>query len=112
MIQKEDNDIEQNTTQQIKDSEGIHSTDINFKINNNIENQCSEELWLGSLPVEFSLANSDLSSCQAPECVYILCPRMGYLRVAAIDVVNYFIDFAIEFSKDVWFSYNDIPLKW
>lgn len=103
MIQKEDNDIEkENNTPQIKE----------IKINDNIENQCIEELWLGSLPVEFSLSNSDLSSCQAPECVYMLCPRIGYLPVASIDVVNYFIDFAIEFSKDVWFSYNDIPLKW
>lgn len=72
---------------------------------------CSESVWGGSVCLEIALAESDISSNDNPEPVFVQAPRHSYLPVSLADVVVHFRQHAIEFSSDVWFEANGAPLR-
>ncbi len=71
----------------------------------------SKNLWSGFLPVEFSLSENDVSVREIPTAVHILVSRYAYLTAAAFDVVEYFQRSAIDFSTDIWYSFDGVPLR-
>lgn len=73
--------------------------------------KCHKNVWDGSVCLEIALAESDLSSSDNPESVFIMTSRFSYLPVALADIVVHFQQHAIEFSSDVWFESNGTPLR-
>lgn len=72
---------------------------------------CKEEAWKGFLPIEFSLSLTDLTVHSVPDPVHVLVSRFSYLSVAASDVIEYFQRSALDFSTDIWFDFDGIPLR-
>lgn len=73
--------------------------------------KCSQSIWDGSVCLEVALAESDISSNDNPESVFVRASRYSYLPVTLADVVVHFRQHAIEFSSDVWFESNGVPLR-
>ena len=81
-------------------------------------------IWEGTLPVIFELAKNEVTTLKAPEPALKLVPRMSYLPLFAIDVVEHFrAKYApprvggARSSEDnvfqnVWFEYKNQPLRW
>lgn len=72
---------------------------------------CCKSVWSGSVCLEIAIAESDISSTDNPESVFVLAPRHSYLPVTLADVVVHFRQHAIEFSSEVWFESKGIPLR-
>jgi len=72
---------------------------------------CSETVWCGSVCLEVTLSESDISSNDNPEPVFVHAPRFSFLPATLADVVVHFRQHAIEFSSDVWFEANGVPLR-
>ncbi|KAG4099524.1 APG5-domain-containing protein [Neocallimastix lanati (nom. inval.)] len=75
-----------------------------------------EKVFNGILPVKFVIAENDKS--KIPESInyepvyYANIPRCSYFPIYFKQIAKYFIDrHIIENEEDIWFSYNDIPLK-
>lgn len=71
----------------------------------------AKELWNGFIPIEFSLAQSDLSATELPDPCYSSVSRFSYISAAAEDVVTYFRSSAVDLSSNVWFEYEGVPLR-
>ena len=71
-----------------------------------------EEAWRGKVPIKFSLASLDLSVTTAPEPVFSLCSRYGYLSYNAQIAVEYFRSYTMDLPPEIWFESNGCPLKW
>lgn len=63
-------------------------------------------MWDGAVLFEIELAESDVSSSDKPENVFLHSSRYSYLPVVLADIVVHFQQHAIEFSSDVWFESN------
>lgn len=72
---------------------------------------CSQALWNGSIPAQFSLSSYDITTLNPPDPVYVLLSRMSYLPVTVADVVEYFKATVADFQSDIWFEFNGKPLK-
>jgi len=70
------------------------------------------EVWGGRIPTIFTLSDVDQGTNPPPPCCLML-PRMSYLPLATEKVRKHFIHHMTETEPgDMWFSYNDIPLRW
>jgi len=69
------------------------------------------EIWNGFIPIEFSLAESDLSATESPDPYYTSVSRYSYISAAAEDVVSFFRTSAVDLSSHVWFEYQGVPLR-
>ena len=72
----------------------------------------SSEIWRGSIPIELTISEIDLSTSTAPSPCFLFLPRMSYLGVVAADAVDYLKSYAIDIASDVWFESLGVPLKW
>ena len=77
----------------------------------NFEKALRIDILRGRIPLELSLAASDVSTVFPPEPVHLLASRLSYLPLIARDIVDYFQSKAIEFCPDVWFTANGVVLK-
>lgn len=71
---------------------------------------CSEGIWQGSITLHVQITESDVSSSEVPEAVFLAVNRLSYLPVALGDIVEYFRQHTIEFASDCWFECNGHPL--
>ncbi|ORX55518.1 hypothetical protein BCR36DRAFT_187958 [Piromyces finnis] len=76
-----------------------------------------EKVFNGNIPIKIVIAKED--KLKIPNTIdyepiyYINIPRCSYLPIYTTEIANYFIKRKIiENENDIWFSYNDIPLKW
>jgi len=74
------------------------------------------KLWDGLLPIKVNLAMSDLNSLEAPRSLYIMAPRENYFFYILSEVKSLFDAYApsdkIEAYDEMWFEFNNTPLKW
>ena len=75
------------------------------------EDNVLTELWTGFIPIQFTLALTDLASSRSPNQVFVFSSRYSYLSHVAEVAVEYFRSFAIDLKPSIWFEYNNIPLK-
>lgn len=73
--------------------------------------KCIDDVGVGAVCLEVELADSDVSSSEKPANVFLMASRYSYLPVILIDIIIHFQQHAIEFSSDVWFEANGIPLR-
>lgn len=75
--------------------------------------KCSKELWdiNGFISIEFDLYVGDITCTNKPDPIIILASRYSYLPIVACDVIHYYQQSVLEFSSDIWFESNSIPLK-
>lgn len=66
-------------------------------------------IWEGKIPVKF-VADID-RDMQDQDCFFLMVPRVSYFPLVTDKVKKHFQRF-IESEDEVWFSYNEIPLKW
>jgi len=79
---------------------------------NTIDNELSELLWQGCIPILFKLSDNDVaSSNKHPNPVFKLASRFSYLPVICSDVIAHLQSFVLQYTSDVWYEYNSIPLK-
>lgn len=67
------------------------------------------EVWGGQVPAVFTLSEQDQVTDSAP--CYIMLPRMSYLPLATDKVRKHFSS-NISSASDMWFSHDDVPLRW
>ena len=67
------------------------------------------EVWGGQVPAVFTLSELDQVTDSAP--CYIMLPRMSYLPLATDKVRKHFSS-NISSASDMWFSHDDVPLRW
>jgi len=67
-------------------------------------------IWEGKIPVKF-VTESDRDMQSAEDCYFLMAPRVSYFPLVTDKVKKHFQRF-IENEDEVWFSYNEIPLKW
>jgi len=72
---------------------------------------CYNDVWKGAVLFEVELAESDVSSNDRPENVFLHSSRYSYLPVVLADIVVHFQQHAIEFSSDVWFESDGHTLR-
>eukprot|EP00667_Euglena_gracilis_P015753 EG_transcript_16403 len=73
------------------------------------------EIWKGEVPVEYTLADSEVAVIGKPPPFYQLIPRMSYLPFYLPDVRNHFAPAAVKLGQDkarMWLSHNNAPVKW
>ena len=71
----------------------------------------TKQLWMGKIPVEFSLCMSDNACATLPSNQFGLYSRFSYLPAAGASIVEYFRLSAVDMLSDVWFESNGIPLR-
>jgi hypothetical protein len=72
---------------------------------------CSREIWSGFIPIEFTIAPTDLTSSTPPESFFKLCSRMSYLSQVSVDAIEYLRNYAVDIPSDIWFEHDGVPLK-
>jgi hypothetical protein len=77
----------------------------------NNEKDLRDVLWIGRVPIELSLSEDDLSDFVPPDSFFVLASRFSFLPVVAVEAIESFQNSTIDYSLDVWFEYNNIPLK-
>ena len=73
--------------------------------------KCSTELWQGKVAIELTLSESDITANEKPESVFLLPSRYSYLPIVCTEAVKFFQYSALEFSSDIWYESNGVPLK-
>lgn len=73
---------------------------------------CSQSIWDGCITLEVSVAESDLTSNEIPDNVFLLVNRFSFLPVALFDALEHFRQYTVEFSSDSWFECGGNPLPW
>lgn len=71
-----------------------------------------EEAWRGKVAIKFILASQDLSAPVAPDPVFLLCSRYGYITKSAQIAVEHFRSYAMDVQSEIWFESSGCPLKW
>eukprot|EP01130_Rhizamoeba_saxonica_P017412 TRINITY_DN8430_c0_g1_i1.p1 TRINITY_DN8430_c0_g1~~TRINITY_DN8430_c0_g1_i1.p1 ORF type:complete len:288 (-),score=31.42 TRINITY_DN8430_c0_g1_i1:42-875(-) len=69
------------------------------------------ELWRSTIPLELQLASNEIAGSE-PRRYYMNIPRLTYLTVVTADIKEYFSNFTAGLHDEIWFDYNDMPLKW
>ena len=69
----------------------------------------SIELWNGLIPIEFSLATTDISATIPPDPYYCVASRYTYLPAVSEDIISYFRTYAVDIASMVWFEYQNVP---
>jgi len=71
------------------------------------------ELWDGTLPVCFQLAQEEVYGMQHPDPCYYLVPRQSYFPLVIDKVRKHFARFIKPElqNADIWLEYNGLPLK-
>ena len=82
------------------------ATSIQFK-------DCLHALWDGHVTLNAGIAETDVSSADKNllDRVFVCGSRISYLPVILADSIEYFRQNAIDFSSDVWFEHENIPLQ-
>jgi len=81
-------------------------------ISNTMDNELSELLWQGYIPIVFQLSDNDIaSSNKHPNPMFKLASRFSYLPVICSDVIENLQSFVLQYTSDIWYEYNSIPLK-
>ncbi|KAI9205737.1 autophagy protein Apg5-domain-containing protein [Polychytrium aggregatum] len=86
-----------------------------------VEQGLAEQVWNMVLPLQISADPQELkafgpNTAPSPAVFYALCPRHSYLPLVAANAKAFFMDL-FELSSDpndseIWFSYQNEPLKW
>jgi len=69
-------------------------------------------IWGGQVPVIFNLAEREITSMTPPLGLCMLLPRMSYLSLYTKDIRTHFSASAPPMEDELWFDYNDVPLRW
>jgi autophagy-related protein 5 len=76
------------------------------------EQQVHKHVWGGLVPVQFTLAASEVATMQPPEPLYLMLPRTGYLPLFSEQVREYFSSSAPSQQDELWYDSAGTPLKW
>jgi len=69
-------------------------------------------VWQGQVPVIFTLADREVTSMEPPMPLCMLLPRMGFLPLRTTEVRAHFLPSAPAVEDEMWFDYQDVPLRW
>eukprot|EP00013_Stygamoeba_regulata_P001696 CAMPEP_0177637748 /NCGR_PEP_ID=MMETSP0447-20121125/5131_1 /TAXON_ID=0 /ORGANISM="Stygamoeba regulata, Strain BSH-02190019" /LENGTH=273 /DNA_ID=CAMNT_0019139685 /DNA_START=239 /DNA_END=1060 /DNA_ORIENTATION=+ len=71
------------------------------------------EVWDGELPVQLTLAPSEVTTLDAPAPFYLMVRRLGYLIVDAAVCKDYFMSSTVGgYVNEMWLEFNGKPLRW
>eukprot|EP01012_Entosiphon_sulcatum_P028825 TRINITY_DN3498_c0_g1_i1.p1 TRINITY_DN3498_c0_g1~~TRINITY_DN3498_c0_g1_i1.p1 ORF type:complete len:333 (+),score=78.94 TRINITY_DN3498_c0_g1_i1:133-999(+) len=78
------------------------------------DEEIEKELWKSAVPVEFVLAETDISRAEKPPPFFRLIPRVSYIPFYLRNVRDHFADARAVGGTDteIWVEYRGVPLKW
>eukprot|EP00457_Paulinella_chromatophora_P012730 gb/GEZN01012962.1/.p1 GENE.gb/GEZN01012962.1/~~gb/GEZN01012962.1/.p1 ORF type:complete len:301 (+),score=30.46 gb/GEZN01012962.1/:26-928(+) len=77
-----------------------------------IERKIMSLLWMGKVPVLFTLAPKEVTNLDTPLPLCVMLPRLTYLPLVATEVRRHFESSAPPLEDELWFSHGGVPLKW
>ena len=77
-----------------------------------MDEKISAEMWNGSIPVIFTLAPQEVTAMEAPLPLCLSLPRQSYLPCVTQEVRQHFLSSAPAREDEMWFEWEQIPLKW
>ncbi|CAI0449148.1 unnamed protein product [Linum tenue] len=74
--------------------------------------EAQEFVWMGAIPLQIHLHESEVTTVPPPPPALILAPRIGYLPLLLPLIKPYFSSTLPPGVDTVWFEYKGLPLKW
>eukprot|EP00658_Telonema_sp_P-2_P047951 TRINITY_DN3649_c0_g6_i1.p1 TRINITY_DN3649_c0_g6~~TRINITY_DN3649_c0_g6_i1.p1 ORF type:complete len:278 (-),score=43.46 TRINITY_DN3649_c0_g6_i1:364-1197(-) len=74
--------------------------------------ETEQRVWRGAVPVMMQLAQDEVSVMTAPEPLYLLAPREGYLGLFSDQIRSHFGGAVAMVDDRIWLECNGKPLRW
>ncbi|KAK9843411.1 hypothetical protein WJX81_000813 [Elliptochloris bilobata] len=71
-----------------------------------------QENWAGGVPLQLTLASTEVTALSAPPALYVMGPRLGYLPTVALQARAFFQHVLPPGDDTPWFECNRLALPW